>query len=76
MTLLTVNFSNFKNGKSLWKHNNSLLLDLEYIKCIKDKILDIKKQYALPVYNPSNIDNIDIMIYNSSLMTNYFLKPC
>ncbi len=58
MVILTLKFSKFVKGRSLWKHNNSLLLDLEYIKIVKDKITDIKKQYALPIYNLDNIDNV------------------
>ena len=49
---------NFEHGKSLWKHNNSLLTDSEYLKIINAKIQDIKKQYCLPVYNHDAIDEI------------------
>ena len=49
---------NFVHGKSLWKHNNSLLTDAEYLKTINSKIQEIKKQYCLPVYNHDAIDEI------------------
>ena len=48
----------FEHGKSLWKHNNSLLANSEYLKIINAKIQDIKKQYCLPVYNHDTIDEI------------------
>ena len=46
------------HGKSYWKHNNSLLTDPDYLKQINKKIKDIKLQYALPVYNLDEINNI------------------
>ena len=49
---------NFKHGKSLWKHNNSLLRDPEYLQTIRSKILDTKTQYSLPIYNLENLENI------------------
>jgi len=55
---LSINFTNFKKGKGLWRFNNSLLSKLEYVKQIKDKIKEIKQQYAIPVYNFQNLDEI------------------
>lgn len=55
---LTLALDNFEHGKSLWKHNNSLLTDAEYLKAINSKILDVKKQYCLPIYNLDNMDKI------------------
>ena len=63
---LSIDFNNFKKGKGLWKFNNSLLYDEKYLDCIKNTILEVKKQYALPVYNFDNINNIsdaDIFLY-------------
>ena len=37
------------------KLNNSLLHDIEYLQIIKDKIIEVKKQYALPIYDIENI---------------------
>ena len=53
-----LNLTYFENGNSYWKHNNSLLTDLEYLKQINEKIIETKKQYALPVYNHDEIDSI------------------
>ena len=58
LVTLELNFTNISQGKSYWKHNNSLLTELEYLKTMNKKILDVKKQYALPVYNIDEIDNI------------------
>ena len=55
---LLFNLSKFKHSKSFWKHNNSLLTDATYLKKINKKIKDIKLQYALPVYNYAEIDDI------------------
>lgn len=35
---LELNFTNFSHGKSYWKHNNSLLTDIEYVTIINKKI--------------------------------------
>ena len=45
-------------GRGLWKFNNSLLRDKHYVEMIKEKLMDIKEQYAVPVYNLGNINNI------------------
>ena len=47
-----------KYGKQYWKFNDSLLKDKTYISMKKQFILDVKKQYAVPVYNLDNIENI------------------
>ena len=58
IVILACNLTNFKHGKSFWKHNNSLLIDPVYLKQINKKILDIKPQYALHVYNYEEMNNI------------------
>ena len=58
MNILDISFVQFQNGKPLWKHNNSLLNDKDYIEIINNKIDEVKKQYALPVYNMDQINNI------------------
>jgi hypothetical protein len=45
-------------GRGLWKFNNSLLNDIEFLDTIKNRILDVKKQYAVPVYNNDRISDI------------------
>ena len=67
MIILEISFVQFEKGKPLWKHNNSLLHDKQYIDTINAKIDDIKKQYALPVYNLDQVlktpdDQVQFMI--------------
>ena len=45
--------------RGLWKFNNSLLNDIEFLDTIKNKILDVKKQYAVPIYNKDRISDIN-----------------
>ena len=58
MIILDISFVQFQKGKPLWKHTNSLLNDKDYIEIINNKIDEVKKQYALPVYNMDQINNI------------------
>lgn len=58
MISLKISFNDFKKGRGLWKFNNSLLYDENYLDCIKDIIIKVKKQYAIPVYNFDNIHDI------------------
>ena len=58
MVVLKCNFNQFVKGKPLWKLNNSLLSDINYLNIINEKIKEIKAQYAIPIYNLDNIDNI------------------
>ena len=44
--------------RGLWKFNNSLLNDIEFLDTIKNRILEVKKQYAVPVYNKDGISDI------------------
>ena len=47
-----------KKNKSYWKFNSSLLKDKVYIDEIKKVISNTKQQYAVPVYNFDQIENI------------------
>ena len=58
MIILDISFVQFQKGKPLWKYNNSLLNDKDYIEIINNKIDEVKKQYALPVYDMDQINNI------------------
>ena len=53
-----LSFDGFKHGKSYWTNNNSLLTDKEYLKIINKHIIETKKQYAVPIYNLDEIENI------------------
>ena len=58
MITLELNYTNLIHGKSYWKHNKSLLSDIEYLNLINEKILEVKRQYALPVYNLENLNTV------------------
>ena len=66
--ILKCNFTQFVKGKPLWKFNYSLLSDINYLNIINEKIIEIKTQYAIPIYNIDNINNIpnaDIQFTNN-----------
>ena len=57
---LYVNTNKKNEGrKTYWKFNNSLLKDKSYIELTKKVISEVIKQYAIPVYNPENINLVD-----------------
>ena len=49
--VLSLEINEFKNGKGLWKFNNSLLKDKTYVDEVKQCIHKVKEQYILPIYN-------------------------
>ena len=56
-----------KRGKGLWKFNNALLKNMDFVDMIKKEISLITKTYALPVYSETYIDldkgeNLEILI--------------
>ena len=51
-------FNEFKHGKGLWKFNNSLLQEPDFLNIVKQCISDTKAQYCIPIYNYDNIDSI------------------
>ena len=55
---LSLKKEEFKRDRPFWKFNNSLLKDKKYIEQIKTVITEVKKQYAIPVYDFENINNI------------------
>ena len=57
--ILQLKLNNFSIGRGLWKFNNSLLFDKEYIKSVKEVISKTIEQYASPVYNRENLSTID-----------------
>jgi polyhydroxyalkanoate synthesis regulator phasin len=44
-----------KKGRGLWKFNNSLLIDKDYVTVVKEIINKVTRQYAVPVYNFNNL---------------------
>ena len=67
----------FTKGKGLWKFNNSLLKDKEYVEKVKQTIYRLKRQYAMCFYREdivkdiANEDihfNIDDLLFFETLM--------
>ena len=74
MIILSLKFNNFVKHKPLWKHNNSLLNDSEYLRTMNKKIFEIKAQYAVPVYNPDNIKDIPNQDIQFTISDQLFLE--
>ena len=51
---------NFVKEKCLWKSNNNLIQDSEYVKTIKDCTNRVKEQYIIPIYNIQFLLNNDL----------------
>ena len=71
---LILKFNDYTRGKGLWKHNNSLLYDREYVDSINKTIEDTVKQYALPVYDFDNISNIPKDLVQFTISDQLFLE--
>lgn len=59
MVIIGLCNSNIQRGRGAWKLNNDLLEDEEYVKAVKDAIINVKQLYAATPYNTDNIGNID-----------------
>ena len=56
--VLQLRFCQYQRGRGLWKFNNSLVRDKQYVVIVKETITKPKCQYAVHVYNLENISNI------------------
>ena len=56
---LSILLNKFSRGICLWKLNCSLLKNQEYLDLVNTIIIDEKKSYAIPVYNPAELSNIN-----------------
>ena len=57
--MMQLQLGKFQKGRSYWKMNNSLLKDHQYVREIKNIILEVKSRYAVNNPNP-NISFTDI----------------
>ena len=57
--ILELKLNDFNIGKGLWKFNNSLLYDKNYVKSVKEVINKVKEQYASLVYNREDLSLVD-----------------
>ena len=82
VTEIEIVMNNFKCGKEIWKFNNSLLKQKEYLHFINNAIQDEIFKCAIPgpVYNinfltnPANYGNIDLVIDSDIYLEVLFLK--
>ena len=72
--ILELELNPFIRGKGLWKFNNSLLYDADYVNAIKEKILDVKKQYAALAYNFDNINEVNNDDLHFTINSQLFLE--
>ena len=71
---IALKLNNFIRGKGLWKFNNSLLNDSNYLTLIKETIINVIKEYAVPVYNFKNIQQIDLNEIQFTIDDQLFLE--
>ena len=57
--IISFKINEFMKGKGLWKFNNSLLHDTDYVKLVKKQIKDVKEQYSVHIYNK----DLDILLH-------------
>ena len=53
--ILLLKLHTIQKRKGIWKFNNSLLRDKEYLQIIKDVIYKTISQYAILIYNLENL---------------------
>ena len=73
--VLTFIKSRQNRGKGLWKFNNDLLKNQDFISMIKEEIFLIKSIYALPIYDPEFIqsnsgDSLELNISDTLFFVN------
>ena len=71
---LSLLFNETPKPKNYWKFNNSLLKNEQYIKEIKEVILNVKKQYAASPYNLENIQNINDSSFQTTINPQLFFE--
>ena len=71
---LNISLHNFKVGKGIWKFNNSLLKNRDYLDTINKCIGEEKMKYAVPIYNLdyliNNQDTVELTIEKKYVFRN------
>ena len=57
MINLELRLNYFKRGRETWKFNSSLLNDKNDLNQINKTIDEVRRQYAVPIYNKINLTN-------------------
>ena len=55
---INISLNNQQRGRGVWKFNNSLLINKEFNKIIKEEIKILKTVYAATPYNPEIVENL------------------
>ena len=71
---LNITVCSFRQGKGVWKFNNSLLKDKDYLIKINNIIDEEKMRYAVPIYNPNNITKVKDSELQLSISDSQFLR--
>ena len=74
MIKLNLKTSSNVRGKGSWKLNNEILKHRELITLIKQEIKLAKETYALPIYNPNTIHQVDEMKLELMISDSLFLN--
>ena len=69
---ISLQFNKSPQGKTFWKFNSSLLTNIEFVKEVKEVILNVKKQYAASPYNLENIEQIPNNLFQSIINPQLF----
>lgn len=72
--VLEIKLNDFKIGKGLWKFNNSLLYDADYVKIVKELINRCKEQYGSLAYSRESIKDIDPSFIHFTINDQLFLE--
>ena len=71
---LNITICSFRQGKGVWKFNNSLLKDKDYLIKINNVIDEEKMRYAVPIYNPNNITKVKDTELQLTISDSQFLR--
>ena len=74
MIILDISFVHFQIGQPLWKYNNSLLNDTDYLGTMHNTIDEAKTNMHCLFYNIDQIIMYQMMLSNLLLTTNFSLK--
>lgn len=72
--VLSLNKECLVRDRPFWKFNNGLLKDMDYVQEIKKIISDVKKQYAVPVYNFDCLDSVNDQLLSFQISDQLFLE--
>ena len=72
--IINFQINSFIKGRGLWKFNNSLLYDKDYVTLVKETMDRVKKQYAVFVYNYESLKSVDNLDIHFNIDDQLFLE--